>query len=122
MTLAVRGVVDHSRMVNREKELDREILAWSIVHDAISIKLFGHYAVIEGSTQSYYVHRFESLSIDYDKWHRERICSAIDDLTAGVDSNVGQGGLINGISLGEMLAKQVIHPPDFEPDYYSDSD
>ncbi|KAF2863307.1 hypothetical protein K470DRAFT_201864, partial [Piedraia hortae CBS 480.64] len=82
--------------VNREKELDREILAWSIVHDAFSVSIFGHYAVIEGSTQSYYVHCFETFQIPDYKWrshhfckniyhvwmprHQEKIGSAINDL------------------------------------------
>jgi hypothetical protein len=36
MTLAVRGVVELFRLVGREKELHREILAFSISHDDIS--------------------------------------------------------------------------------------
>ena len=47
MTYAVRGVVELYRAVKREKELHREILAFSISHDHRSVRIYGHYAIIE---------------------------------------------------------------------------
>jgi hypothetical protein len=47
MTLAVRAVVELFRLVKREKELNREITAFSISHDYRSVRIYGHYAVIE---------------------------------------------------------------------------
>jgi hypothetical protein len=47
MTLAVRGVVELYKAVKREKELHREILAFSISHDHRSVRIYGHYAVID---------------------------------------------------------------------------
>ncbi len=41
MTLAVRAVVELFRYVGREKELDREILAFSISHDHRSVRIYG---------------------------------------------------------------------------------
>jgi hypothetical protein len=40
MTLAVRGVVELFRLVKREKELHREILAFSISHDHRTVRIY----------------------------------------------------------------------------------
>jgi hypothetical protein len=47
MTVAVRALVVLCRAVKREKELDREILAFSVSHDHTSVRIYGHYPVIE---------------------------------------------------------------------------
>ena len=39
MTLVVRGVVELFRLVKREKELYREILAFSISHDHSTVRI-----------------------------------------------------------------------------------
>ncbi|KAF2862691.1 hypothetical protein K470DRAFT_255617 [Piedraia hortae CBS 480.64] len=101
MTLAVRGVVELFRLVNREKEVDREILGWSAELERDILVISGHYAVINGPTQEYYRHKVLSLPWRGQKWlpyqfftnlhhdwipkHYERICSAIDDLPNGVN-------------------------------------
>ena len=56
MTLAVRGVVELFRLVKREKELHREILAFSISHDHSTVRIYGHYALIDGSKTAFYRH------------------------------------------------------------------
>ncbi|KAK0829575.1 hypothetical protein LTS02_018306, partial [Friedmanniomyces endolithicus] len=43
MTLAVRGVVELLRRAKREKDVDREILAFSISHDHSTVRSYGHY-------------------------------------------------------------------------------
>merc|ERR1711939_658333 len=98
MTLAVRGVVELFRLVKREKELHREILAFSISHDNETVRIYGHYPVIEGKKTTFYRHpidRFSFTRLDgkekwtaykftksvYDTWmpaHFERLCSVID--------------------------------------------
>ena len=113
ITLAVRGVIEHFRYVGREKELDREILAFSISHDHRSVRIYGHYAVIDGSKQEYYRHPicdFSFTELDgkekwtaykfiknvYNVWmpkHFERICSAINQFPAAVDFGVSQSEL-----------------------------
>jgi hypothetical protein len=52
MTLAVRGVVELFRLVKREKELDREILAFSISHDDRTVRIYGHYPLLFTATPS----------------------------------------------------------------------
>ena len=100
MTLAVRGIVEFFKLVNRQKELHREILAFSISHDHRAVRIYGHYPVIDGGNTTFYrhpVHTFDFTALDgkekwtaykftkkvYDLWmpkHFERICSVIDEL------------------------------------------
>ncbi|WPH01400.1 Hypothetical protein R9X50_00424500 [Acrodontium crateriforme] len=111
-TIAVRGVVELFRLVKREKELNREILAFSISHDARFVRLYGHYPVINGNKTTFYRHQIYELSIMafdgkekwtpykftknvYDKWmptHFKRICSVIDDLPLNPDFGVSEPG------------------------------
>ncbi|KAK0261279.1 hypothetical protein LTR35_017880, partial [Friedmanniomyces endolithicus] len=101
MTLAVKGVVELFRLVKREKEVDREILAFSMSHDHSTVRIYGHYPVIEGKNTAFYRHpirKFDFTEQDgkekwtayrftknvYDVWmpsHFARICSVIDELS-----------------------------------------
>src|SRR5258708_36113513 len=56
MTLAVRGIVEFFRLAKRENELHREILAFSISHDHETVRIYGHYPVIDGSKTTFYRH------------------------------------------------------------------
>ncbi|KAM5462666.1 hypothetical protein MauCBS54593_007885 [Microsporum audouinii] len=100
MTLAVRGVVELFKVVKRLKELNREILGFSISHDHCSVRIYGHYPIIDGEKVTYYrhpIHKFDFTSLEgrerwtsynftlnvYDRWapsHFKRLCSAIDDI------------------------------------------
>ncbi|KAF1357401.1 hypothetical protein EJ07DRAFT_128592 [Lizonia empirigonia] len=108
MTLAVRAVVELFRLVKREKELNREILAFSVSHDHRSVRLYGHYAVVNGPDTTFYrhpIHEFSFTALDgKEKWtahnfirsvydtsmptHLRRLCSAADDLPCGVNFDV----------------------------------
>ena len=110
MTLAVRAIVELFRLVKREKDIHREILAFSISHDHCSVRIYGHYAVIDGTKTTFYrhpIHNFSFQILDgrekwttyqfiknvYDAWmptHFERICSVIDELPAEMDFNALQ--------------------------------
>jgi len=110
MTVAVRGVVELYRAVKREKELHREILAFSISHDHSTVRIYGHYAIIVEDKTTFYrhpIHKFDFTALDgRDKWtaykftknvyniwmplHIKRICSAIDDLPPGIDFDLSQ--------------------------------
>lgn len=100
MTLAVRGVVELYREVKREKELDREILAFSVSHDDRHARIYGHYASIDGDKTTFHCHLIHDFNFTVlkgkEKWtcyrftenvyniwmpmHFARIRSAIDDL------------------------------------------
>jgi hypothetical protein len=108
MTVAVRALVELFRSVKREKELDREILAFSISHDHSSVRIYGHYPVIEGDKTTFYRHPIRQLYFTdgeekwtaykftknvYDTWMpklHKLICSAIDDLLAGISFDLSQ--------------------------------
>lgn len=111
MTVAVRGVVELYKAVEREKELNREILAFSISHDHRSVRIYGHYAVIDGDKVTFYrhpIHEFSFMALEgkdkwtaykftknvYDVWmpmHLRRICSAIEQLPSNLNFQVVQG-------------------------------
>lgn len=100
MTLAVRSVVELFRLVNRQHELHRQTIAFSLSHDCTSVRIYGHYAEIDGEITKYYRHLVHSYRFEhedeegkwaayrfvknvYEKWvpgHYEKICSAINEL------------------------------------------
>ncbi len=110
MSVALRALVVLFRSVKREKELDRKILAFSISHDHRSVRIYGHYAIIEGNKTSYYrhpIHEFSFTARDgMEKWTaykivktvydhhsitlHKMICSGIDDLPAGINFDLSQ--------------------------------
>jgi hypothetical protein len=123
MTLAVRCVVELFRLVKREKELHREILAFPVSHDHSTVRIYGHYALIDGRKTAFYRHpikKFDFTSEEgkdkwtsykftknvYDIWmptHLKRICSVIDELPPDLDfeasqqSGPGESGLSQGL-------------------------
>ena len=110
MTIAVRAFVELFRLVKREKELHREILAFSISHDHRSVRIYGHYPVIERDKTTFYRHEIRDFSFqDLDgkeKWTtyqfvknvydhhslklHKLICSGIDGLPAGINFDLSQ--------------------------------
>ncbi|KAF2000645.1 hypothetical protein P154DRAFT_192223 [Amniculicola lignicola CBS 123094] len=126
MTLAVRAVVELFRLVKREDEIHQEILAFSVSHDHQSVRIYGHYAVIDGLGTTFYrhpIHNFSFTALDgkekwtaykfiknvYDVWmptHFKRLCSAIDDLPAELDFDVPplqDSGLLEGLESHHLL-------------------
>ncbi|PVH90525.1 hypothetical protein DM02DRAFT_678553 [Periconia macrospinosa] len=108
MTLAVRAIVELFRLVKREQELHRQILAFSISHDHRSVRIYGHYPVIDGSQTTFYRHPIRTFDFTelegkekwsaykftknvYDIWmpkHLDRIRSVIDELPPDFDFEV----------------------------------
>ncbi|PFH61286.1 hypothetical protein XA68_17799 [Ophiocordyceps unilateralis] len=107
-TLAVRAIVELFRLVKREDEINRQILAFSISHDEAMVTIAGHYPEIKGAETKYYRHvirRFAFAELDgrekwssyiftmnvYELWmpaHFARICSAIDQLPSHLEFGV----------------------------------
>ncbi len=111
MSIALRALVVLFRYVKREKELDREILTISISHNHRSVRIYGHYPVIEeDNSTSFYrhpIHEFSFAAQDgKEKWTAYKfvknvydhcspklhklICSAIDDLPANISFDLSQ--------------------------------
>ncbi len=122
-TMAVRGVVELFRLVKREQELHREILAFSISHDHRTVRIYGHYPIIKGDETTFYrhpIHTFDFTALDgrekwtaykftknvYDMWmptHLKRICSVIDELPPDLDFEVSEQSEPGGSGLSRGL-------------------
>ncbi|KAK3492149.1 uncharacterized protein B0T23DRAFT_412299 [Neurospora hispaniola] len=127
MTLAVRAIVELFRIVKREDEVNRQILAFSVSHDHQSVRNYGHYPVITEKDTKYYRHpirKFDFTDLDgkekwtayrfikniYDIWvpdHFKRICSAIDQLLVP-DSGNSSPSEATGLSqnLGNLMQSE----------------
>ena len=101
MTMAVRGIVELFKLVNREDELHRRVLAFSMSHDASIVRIYGHYALVKNRVATFYRHPLREFSFTSqegkDKWTAYQftknvyfefmpkihalICSAIDQIT-----------------------------------------
>jgi len=101
MTMAVRGIVKLFELAGRRQELDREILAFSISHDARYARIYGYYALTKDDTTTFYRHPIRSFDFTeqngINKWTAYRftknvyfefmpklhklICSAIDKIS-----------------------------------------
>jgi len=76
MTLAVRGIVELFRIVKREKELHLQILAFSISHDHGTVRIYGHYPVIDGNKTTFHRHpirKFDFTELDGIQIHQESL-------------------------------------------------
>ena len=107
MSIALRAVVALYRQVNREKELDRKLLTFSISHDHSSVRIYGHYPVVKDTDTTFWrklIRRFDFTDLGgKDKWtaykfvknvyelHAPKllkiICSGVDDLDLPASSN-----------------------------------
>ena len=118
MTVAMKGVVELFRGVGREQELHREILGFSYSHDDESVRIWGHYPVINEDKTTFWRHPIRRLYFRdrkgiekwvahtftknvYDIWvtpHLKWICSAIDDLPPEQDFALPQQSEAPGLS------------------------
>ncbi len=100
-SVSVKGIVELFGRVGMQQILHREILAFSISHDNRAVRIYGHYALINGKDSKYYrheIHAFDITALDgRDKWtaykftrnvydifvpiHLKRLCDAINLLS-----------------------------------------
>jgi hypothetical protein len=123
MTLAVRGIVELFRLVKHQEELHQEILAFSFSHDHQTVRIYGHYSIIDGNKTTFFRHpiyTFDFMALDgKEKWTAykftknvygiwtltllKRICSVIDELPLDLNFEVsqqskpGESGLLLGV-------------------------
>ncbi|KAL3453214.1 hypothetical protein BJX65DRAFT_263224 [Aspergillus insuetus] len=108
--LAVGGVVALFRIVGREEELNKEVLAFSISHSHRIVRIYAHYVMFDNDAVSYYLHLVHEYTLTprdirqrwvsykfvmavYNEWapvHHARICSAIDDLPAPPEQDTSE--------------------------------
>jgi hypothetical protein len=81
MTLAVRGVAELFRLVKRENEFHREILAYSISHGHSSVRIYGqYYPLIDGppTGYSYLIHKFDFTALEgKEKWTASKFANNV---------------------------------------------
>ena len=72
ITIAIRGVVELFRLMKRENELYWEILAFSLSHDHLTVRIYGYYPIIDGSNTTFYrypIYIFDFTTMDSkEKW------------------------------------------------------
>ncbi|KAK4671213.1 hypothetical protein QC764_0092960 [Podospora pseudoanserina] len=72
MTLEVRAIVELFRAVEREDEVNRKTLAFSVSHDHQSVRIYGHFPVITGKDTEYYrypIRKFNFTELDgKERW------------------------------------------------------
>jgi len=132
MTLAVHADVELFRYVGHEKQLHQETIAFSVSHDHSKLRIYSHYAVMNGPEQKYYLHtipQFDVTTLDgkeqwtaykfvnhfYEIWMPDlfkRIFSAIDSFPLDVSVNLSQqpelpfteqSGLLHDFSIYNMV-------------------
>lgn len=105
-SIILRGMYSLFQLVGREKELHRQINGFSLSHNEENMRIWGHYAVIDGKDVKFYRHlitkfifapsgvgdqrwtAYNFVKNVYDLWlpdHFKRICSAIDRLPADLN-------------------------------------
>ena len=98
--VAANAVVELYRAVSRQDKIHQRILGFSISHDHTAVRIYGHYALIDGKDTSFYRHLIRGFDIrdqeGKEKWtaykftlnlyhtflpiHQERVTFAIDQL------------------------------------------
>ncbi|KAM3080033.1 hypothetical protein ACMFMF_003446 [Clarireedia jacksonii] len=134
-SVILRGLYTLFRLVGREKELHREINGFSISHTDADVRIWGHYAVIDGDDVKYYRHairQFNFTELDgkdkwtaytfvrnvYDLWlpkHFERICNIIDMLPADLNFDVCEQGPESASSRSGLSQRVESYGLDDEP-------
>ena len=123
MTMAVRGIVELFRLVKRETEVHQQILAFSVLHDQRTVRIYGHYPIIDGKDTNIYRHPIRTFDFTelegkekwtaykftrnvYDIWmpaHFKRICSVIDELPPDVHFKVSEESELGGSGVSQGL-------------------
>ena len=112
--VAVNAVLTLYRAAGRHRELHRKILAFSIAHNATTMKIFGHYASLEGPEPRFYRYpiRRACFTEDEDRWtayrftrnlydvfapiHLQRILAVLDHLPD--NASIWNQGLLSSVS------------------------
>jgi hypothetical protein len=84
MTIAVRGIVELFRLIKREPEIHQQILAFSISHDHRTVRIYGHYPIIDGKKTTFYRHHartFDFTKLERkEKWTAYKFTKNVDDI------------------------------------------
>jgi hypothetical protein len=80
-SIAVNAIVRLYKAVEREGEVNRKVLAFSISHDNEAVRIYGHYAVIDGEKitfHRYSIHKFDFTALGgKEKWYVHKIIARL---------------------------------------------
>jgi len=99
-TVAARAVATLLLAAGRGADVDRQVLAWTVSHDAERVRVWGHYALVQADTTTFHRHLVDTYDFSedngdecwnvfrfvrnlYAEWapgHLERLRSALDGL------------------------------------------
>ena len=82
MTVAVRGILELFKLAKRDQELNGKLLTFSITHDHRTVRLYGHYPIIDNSkTTKIYrhaIHTYDITALDgKDRWTTYKFVTAV---------------------------------------------
>lgn len=72
MGIAVRAVVSLFHLANRAKELDGQILAFSLSYNDLNVRIYGYYPKVEGNEVAYYRHPIAYITMQDSNSSKER--------------------------------------------------
>jgi hypothetical protein len=84
ITLAVRGIVKLFKLIKREKEFHRQILAFLISHNHSSVRIYSHYPLVDRDKIIFYrhpIHKFDFTAIKgKEKWAAYKFTKKVYDI------------------------------------------
>ena len=87
-SVAANTLVQLYRAISRQHELHREILAFSVSHDHGNVRIWAHYAWIDGAETRFYRHPIHQCSITFDhgrgRWTPYKFLRSVYDAFAPV--------------------------------------
>jgi len=70
--IAIRGIIELFKLIKREKELYREILAFLVSHNHRIVKIYSYYLIIDGNKITFYrypIYKFSFIALNSkEKW------------------------------------------------------
>jgi hypothetical protein len=80
----MRGIIELFRLVKREKELYREILAFLISYNHRTVRIYGYYLIIDGNKTTFYyypIYKFSFIALDSkEKWTAYKFTKNVYDI------------------------------------------
>jgi hypothetical protein len=67
MTIAVRSIIELYKTIKREKELNREIFIFFISYDDTTVRIYGHYVVVNASETIFYYYPIKKVDFTSDE-------------------------------------------------------
>ncbi|KAL9638104.1 MAG: hypothetical protein Q9204_001619 [Flavoplaca sp. TL-2023a] len=115
MTIAVRGIVELFKLAKRDQELNGKLLTFSVTHDHRTVRLYGHYPVIDDSKKTkiyrHAIHTYDITVLDgKDKWTTYNFVMAVYNHSLGLLSDIRS--IVDGLPddfAAQLCAPESLH-------------